>query len=67
MQKKYIFVTSEGKAFAPNGREVGNSQVVGIVEDVESEDEALIKLLKENDWIFDCGFNVAEFKIHEIL
>ena len=67
MKKKYIFVTSEGKAIAPNGKNIKNPQVVGIVENVENEDEALKKLLKENDWIFDCEFNVAEFKTYEIL
>ena len=65
--KKYIFITSEGKTIAPNGKDIKNSQVVGVIEDAENEDEALKKLLEENHWIFDCEFNVAEFKTYEIL
>lgn len=42
-------------------------QVIGIVENVENEDSALIKLLKENSWIIDAEFNVAEFNTFEIL
>ena len=41
-------------------------QVIGIVEDVNNEDEALKKLLLENEWIFDAEFNVAEFICYEI-
>ena len=65
--KKYIFITSEGKTTSPNGREIENMQVVGIVENVESENEALKKLLQENSWIFDAEFNVAEFIAYEIV
>ena len=65
--KKYIFITSEGSTIAPNGNEVENMQVIGIVENVENEDEALKKLLQENDWIFDVEFNVADFTAYEIL
>ncbi len=65
--KKYIFITSEGKTNSPNGDKVENMQVIGIVENVETEDEALKKLLQENSWIFDAEFNVAEFVAYEIL
>lgn len=65
--KKYIFITSEGETTAPNGSEVENMQVIGIVENIENEDEALKKLLQENSWIFDAEFNVAEFIAYEIL
>jgi len=64
--KKYIFITNEGTTTAPNGSEVENMQVIGIVEDAESEDDALKKLLQENTWIFDAEFNVAEFIVYEI-
>lgn len=64
--KNYIIVTEEGETFAPNGDEVFNLQVIGYVENVENEDEALKKLLIENTWIWDSGYNVAEFKIHQI-
>ena len=65
--KKFIFITSEGKTIAPNKSEVENMQVIGIVENVENEDEALKKLLQENSWVFDAEFNVAEFTAYEIL
>jgi hypothetical protein len=65
--KKIIFVTSEGETIAPNGSNVENLQVIGIVNNVENEDEALKKLLQENSWIFDAEFNVAEFIAYEIL
>lgn len=65
--KKFIFITSEGETIAPNGSEVENLQVIGIVNNVEREDEALKKLLRENPWIFDAEFNIAEFIAYEIL
>jgi hypothetical protein len=66
--KKYIFITQEGSTEAPNNSyEVNNMQVIGIVENVSDEDEALKKLLLENEWIFDAEFNIAEFIVHEIL
>ena len=65
--KKFIFITPEGKTTAPNGNEVENMQVIGVVENVGTEDEALKKLLQENSWIFGAEFNVAEFIAYEIL
>jgi len=66
--KKFIILTPEGETIAPNENfEVNNLQVLGIVENVNDENEAISKLLKENDWIFDAQFNVAEFIIHELL
>lgn len=65
--KKFIFITKEGNTTAPNGSDVENMQVIGIVENVKTEDEALKKLLKENSWIFDAEFNVADFIAYEIL
>ncbi|MGI9036637.1 MAG: hypothetical protein ACR2GD_11445 [Pyrinomonadaceae bacterium] len=65
--KKFIFITHEGDTTAPNGSKVENLQVIGIVENVENENEALKKLLQENAWIFDAEFNVAEFVAYEIL
>lgn len=64
--KKFIFITKEGNTFSPNGNEVENMQVIGTVENVNDENEALIQLLKENDWIIDAEFNVAEFICYEI-
>lgn len=65
--KKFIFLTNEGETTAPNGQEVENMQVIGIVENVEKEEDALKKLLQENPWIFDAEFNVAEFVAYKIL
>jgi hypothetical protein len=65
--KKYIIITSEGETLSPSGKEINNLQVIGIVDNVSNEDEALKKLLKENAWIWDSGFNVAEFIYYEIL
>ncbi len=65
--KKYIFISPEGSTEAPNSSyEVNNMQVIGIVEDVTNEDEALKKLLIENEWIIDAEFNIAEFIVYEI-
>ena len=66
--KKYIFISPEGSTEAPNCLyEVNNMQVIGIVEDVTNENEALKKLLLENEWIIDAEFNVAEFIAYEII
>ena len=66
--KTYIVVTKEGKTEAPNALfKVSNSQVMGIIKNVNNENEALKKLLIEKDWIFDAQFNVAEFELFEIL
>jgi hypothetical protein len=66
--KKFIFISPEGSTEAPNSSyEVNNMQVIGIVEDVTNEDEALKKLLIENEWIIDAEFNIAEFIVYEIL
>ena len=65
--KKYIFITPERNTFSPNGEEVENMQVIGIIEDVTNEDEALKKLLIENEWIIDAEFNIAEFIVYQIL
>ena len=66
--KKYIFISPEGATEAPNSLyEVNNMQVIGIVEDVTDENEALKKLLIENEWIIDAEFNVADFFCYEIL
>ena len=64
--KKYIFITPEGNTSSPNGDEIENMQVIGIVEEVTNENEALKKLLLENEWIIDKEFNVAEFICYEI-
>lgn len=66
--KKYIFLTNEGFTTAPNEAvEVHNMQVIGIVDNAINEDDALKILLKENPWIWESEFNVAEFISYQIL
>jgi hypothetical protein len=66
--KKFIFISPEGSTEAPNSSyDVDNMQVIGIVEHVINEDEALKKLLIENEWIIDAEFNIAEFICYEII
>lgn len=66
--KKYIFITSEGITYAPNSDFiVENMQVIGIVEGVKNEQEGIKKLLKENVWLKNAGFNIEEFKAFQIL
>lgn len=68
IMKKYIILTPEGETTGPNRDvEINNLQVLGIVDNVKNKDEAISKLLKENDWIFDAEFNVAEFILYELL
>jgi hypothetical protein len=63
--KKFIFVTPEGNTESPNGKEIENLQVIGFAEGID-EVEAIKNLLKENLWIWDSGFNVAEFIGYEL-
>lgn len=65
--KKYIILTPEGHTIAPNADfEVENLQVLGIIENVNNENEAIVNLLKENSWIIEAEFNVSEFIIYEL-
>ena len=66
--KKFIIVTPEGNTIAPNKKIlVNNMQVLGIVENVNNENVAVVKLLKENNWIIDAEYNIAEFILYELL
>lgn len=66
--KKFIIITPEGQTIAPNEQvEVNNMQVLGIIEEVNNENEAIIKLLKENTWIIDAEFNISECVVFELL
>ncbi len=65
--KKYIVLTPEGTTIAPNTEvEVNNLQVLGIVDNAIDENDAIVKLLKENNWIIDAQFNVAEFEVIQL-
>lgn len=66
--KKYIILTSEGQTIPPNiDIEVNNLQVLGIIDNVNNENEAIVKLLRENTWIIDAEYNVTEFILYELL
>ncbi|MBC8884270.1 hypothetical protein H9X57_15460 [Flavobacterium piscinae] len=65
--EKIHHLNPEGETLSPNGNEVENLQVLGIVEAVKDENEAIVKLLQENEWIIDAEFNVAEFICYEIV
>jgi hypothetical protein len=66
--KKYIIITPEGQTIAPKeSSPVENLQVLGIIEGVANENEAIVKLLKENDWIIDAEYNISEFLVYELL
>ncbi|PIQ14551.1 MAG: hypothetical protein COW67_13195 [Flavobacteriales bacterium CG18_big_fil_WC_8_21_14_2_50_32_9] len=66
--KKFIVLTPEGETIAPNTDfEVNNLQMLGVVENVETENEAIVKLLKENEWIIDAEYNVSGFVLYELL
>jgi len=68
IMNKYIFITKEGFTQAPNQDiEIENMQVIGIVDNAENEDDALKKLLIENPWIWESGFNVADFILYKII
>lgn len=65
--KKYIILSPEGETIAPNSNfEVNNLQVMGIIEQVKDENEAIVKLLKENTWIIDAEYNGAEFIVYQL-
>ena len=66
--KKYIFISREGQTIAPDVEvEVNLKQVIGIIEDVNTEDEALRKLLNDKPWIWQAGYNVDEFEVFEVV
>lgn len=57
--EEYLFYTAEGVALSPNGQEVENMQVLGRASG-NSEAEALARLVEENPWIREAGFNPKE-------
>ena len=65
--KSFLILTPEGTTTAPNPNVlVENLQLLGIVEGVNNQDEAIVQLLKDNPWIFDAEYNVAEFVVYEL-
>ena len=67
MANEYIFYTTEGHTDAPNDSiKVENFQVLGIVRG-NNENEAQKKLLNENHWITEAGFDPAVFLVRQIV
>ncbi len=52
----YLFYTDEGYTVAPNNNKLDSLQILGI-EDGKTKDEALIKLLRNNEWIKKESFS----------
>ena len=66
-QNKYIFITTEGETLAPNpNQEIENCQVLGIV-DSDNKAEAINKLLSENQWLQNSGFDISQSRCLQIL
>ncbi len=64
--RKYIFYTFEGHTQSPNGDEVENCQMLG--ESIgENENDALEKLMANNPWIKDLGYNPINIVVRELV
>ncbi|MBQ7211185.1 MAG: hypothetical protein IJS19_00720 [Muribaculaceae bacterium] len=65
--KEYIFYTTEGWTIAPNDNViVDNCQILGFASGITSE-EARDKLLKDNEWIIDAGYNKSSIIAKQIV
>ena len=68
LMKNYIVITPKGYTEPPKlDCKVENLQVLGIVENVKDKNEAINKLLNENTWVLEFGFNPALFIAYEII
>ncbi len=64
---EYIFYTTEGETIAPNEDvAVENCQVLGRIE-AKNAQQAKDKLLQENTWIDEAGFDASEILVHQII
>lgn len=63
---EYIFSTPEGQTFSPNGGEVENCQFLGRVSASDSV-QAKTRLIQENPWILQAGFDPNAFTRDQIL
>jgi len=57
LENEFIFYTDEGYTISPKGTELDNLQVLGI-EKGATKTLALKRLLENNTWIFEAGFDV---------
>lgn len=63
---EYIFYTWDGYSTAPDGEVVENYQVLGFANG-ETAEEAKQKLLSENSWILDHGFDPENFYHRQVI
>lgn len=52
----YLFYTDEGYTVAPSNKKLDSLQILGI-EEGNTEDDALVKLFCNNEWIKNEGFS----------
>lgn len=62
----YLFYTDEGYTVAPNNNKLDSLQILGI-EDGKTKDEALIKLLRNNEWIKKKAFQNQGYTLSLLL
>ena len=64
---EYIFYTTEGETIAPNEDvAVENCQVLGRIE-AKNAQQAKEKLLQENTWVNEAGFDTSEILVQQIM
>ncbi len=64
---EYLFYTTEGETFAPNEDvAVDNCQILGRIE-AENAHQAKDKLLLENTWIEEAGFDASEIFVQQTI
>lgn len=65
--KNDIFCTRNGITYPPTeGIEVDNCQVLGIVKAM-NKSEAILTLIKENNWINDAGYSTDKMIVKQII
>ena len=63
--KGYVFYTAEGFTESPSSEQVENLQILGF-ENGNTEQEALYKLLQNNEWIELCGFDTTQILARQL-
>lgn len=64
--KEYLFYTFEGNTTSPTNRDVENCQLLGR-ETGENYSQAEEKLLQNNPWIEETGFDIDEIYHFQIV
>ena len=63
--QEYIFYTPEGCCKSPNNQDIENFQVLG-TEAGKSTADALERLIMNNPWIVESGYNTEEIIIRAL-